>query len=172
VGTDEVTEEALVELRRPTAQIVRSVLPWVVIVPCWLVLILQNTGSTPWRIAIAVLAVIGIVVNVVPQWQLVLRLSEDGVYEGRANGKKVALLGPGPLRLGWSDISDIRVVEGWKTRSVLLQARPYGQMLRYIPRTSALNPDPTFDERVALLRSVWHEHRVLPPPPLPPPPPS
>lgn len=169
MGTEEIAQDKVIELRRPTAQIVRSVLPWMVLAPYFVVLNFQSFTSIPIRVATVVFWIVIVVQIAVPQFQFVLRMSEDGIYEGRSNGKKLGLLGPAPLRLAWRDITDIRVVEGWKTRSVDLRTRPYPRMLRYVPRTSVLNPDRSFDEHVALLRSIWLVHRVLPPPPAPPP---
>lgn len=163
--TNETVQSRVVELRRSPAQILRTILPWLLLASAMVAWNFLSTASMPLRMATAVLWMVSVVVVAWRERQWVLRMSEDGLYEGRSNGKKVPL-GPAPLRLAWSDIDDIRVVEGGRNRSVYLQTTPHTGTLRYIPRATVLNPDRTFDERVALLQSIWQEHRVLPPPPV------
>jgi len=164
-----------IDIRRPTAQLVRlEIYQWMGSVPLLAMFAAVEFPFTPswpspWIVAAyAAMFAVALGIDVRRRRREVLRLTEDGLYAGRDDGKKLGWLGQKPMELPWGIIRNVRVVETRWSRKVFIDNTGYTRELLF-PVSTWANPDPELDDRVALIRRTWEAERgPLPPPPAPP----
>jgi hypothetical protein len=137
-----------------------------------LIVIIVVTGTFPawYPIALGVLLAVGIVRQLVFRTRLVVRLTTDGLFAGRTDGRRMDFGAVRPFVLRWDEITDVREARtAFRTRRVQLPTTTYLRHLP-IPRSFVLNPDPDYDAGLELIRRTWLERRgpIAPDPVTPP----